>query len=430
MIGTLTGTVKTWNLMGSTRKFGEVTLQYAAANELFMPFRYNALTGKGEQRNIDTPHLRKLKKAMESGDYTPTPGSVSLRKKHRDAIKYETRDDGTETFTLEVDSNDPLPLTDAGHRMEAITAIVKEAKTKLALAKTEKDKAGFQKTIDEATKLPITFTVYLDGDAQRDFVRLQAGRSVDASHLFSLKVQQKVLGEPEYKQAMDIAKHLHQNGNSPFKNCIRFDSRGQSPIPISTLCSKGASDLGTSLLGLARIGRLPTKPFPAETLANCVISAYQELKAKAPEVLAAGKVLTPIGDGGTKGSATMLIGVGICVAQRMAILGLEQPNETILEDLVTVAREMLNEDVSGGFSGPVKRQLMGRFARLFFAADEVAKHDELPVSLLRTLSASAFASTAPPKDVPATETPAVETEVTTESLDKLCETQAEPAIAA
>src|SRR5262249_44933322 len=68
---TLTGTVKTWKLSGHTRRFAEVSLPYGKASELFMPVRYNAMTGKGEQRDINPAHLRKLKRAMEAGEYTP-----------------------------------------------------------------------------------------------------------------------------------------------------------------------------------------------------------------------------------------------------------------------------------------------------------------------------------------------------------------------
>src|SRR5262249_18700252 len=177
MIQTLVGTVKTWKLFEHTRQFAEVTLPYTEANELFMPVRYNGLTGMGEQRVILPAHLRKLKKAMEAGQYTPTPASAGLRNKHREAVRYEKHSDGTVTFRLEVDSNDPLPLTDGGHRMEAIRRIIKETEEKLALAKDDCEKAKLQAQRDEARNLPVTVTIYLDGEPQRDFINLQAGRN-------------------------------------------------------------------------------------------------------------------------------------------------------------------------------------------------------------------------------------------------------------
>src|SRR5262249_1650502 len=160
-------------------------LPYGKASELFMPVRYNAMTGKGEQRDINPAHLRKLKRAMEAGEYTPTPGSVGLRKKHREALVIEASPGIGETFRLTVNSDGPLPLTDAGHRMEALALLVKETKAEVEKAKDDKGKAEARAKLDEILALPLTFTVHLDGDSQRDFVNLQEGRPVDPAHLFS-----------------------------------------------------------------------------------------------------------------------------------------------------------------------------------------------------------------------------------------------------
>ena len=60
----------------------------------------------------------------------------------------------------------------------------------------------------------------------------------------------------------------------------------------------------------------------------------------------------------------------------------------------------LDEAVNGGFSGPLKRQLMGKFARAFFTAAgfDGDRHDGLPLSLLKVLSASTFAAAPLPKE--------------------------------
>jgi hypothetical protein len=395
MMQTLTGTVRTWKLFGHTRQFSEVTLPYREATELFMPVPYNGLSGKGEQRDINPAHLRKLKKAMEVGNYTPTPGSVGLRNNHRDALARQTHSDGTQTFSLEVNRNDPLPLTDAGHRMQALGAIVKELQVRLGKAADETERAKLQAQLDEVQALPITFTLYLDGDPQKDFVNLQAGRTVDSAQMFSLRVQQA--GDDPCKLAFEVAKKLHNKNESPFKNTIRFDSRGPMPLPVSNLCGKGGSDLATSLVGLAKVSLAAETPLGAGALAGCVVAAYQALKTKAPELIGEGKVLTPIAEAGTKGSATMMIGLGICLAHRMVQLGQDKPSQPLLDDLVGAAQATMNESVKGGFSGPAKRQLMGRFARVFYAGENVAKHDGLPISLLKTLSASAFGAEPLPK---------------------------------
>src|SRR5262249_3616662 len=150
---------------------------------------------------------------------------------------------------------------------------------------------------------------------------------------------------------------------------IRFDSRGLTALPVSTLCAKGASDLGTSLVGLAKVGLASGAAWDAERLAGCVVAAYQGLQKQAPQLLEEGKALTP-GAIGTRGSATMLIGLGICLAYRTMLLGRDKPDE-LLTGMVDTAKGTFDEKVNGGFSGPMKRQLLGWFARLFFATDAV-----------------------------------------------------------
>lgn len=388
----LSGVVRTWALMGNSRQFSEITLPFAEANELFMPVRYNGTSGQGEQRAICPSHQRKLQLAMERGDFTPTPISVSLRKKHREALQYPPGE--TRTFSLVVDSDDPLSLTDGGHRIESLFQIVKEAKVAWAKASTDEERAKLQAIIDEANSLPITATIYLDGNPQTDFVNLQLGRTVDAAHLFSLKVQRKILSDPEFKLAIDTAKQLNKDEVSPFANLIRFDSKENKSLvkklPISTLCAKGASDISTSLIGLAQVGLAGrNKVLDATALASLVTKLYQALKTDAATLLEEGMVLTPILAGGTKGSATMLLGVATCVA-------FAESSEAVA-DAVATAKQTLNVKVEGGFSGPMKRKLMGEFAREFFKNYGGEKHEGIPVELLRILSCSAFGVSPIPK---------------------------------
>src|SRR5258708_7864359 len=165
MLKTLIGPVKTWKLFGNVRTFSEVTVPYGEFAELFVPVHYNALTGLGEQRDICPAHLRKLKNAMESGKYTPTPASAGLGKKHLDALVIQEG-----AFTLSVSSDPPLPLTDGGHRREALAAILNELNEKVAAATDEKEKKKLQAEIEGVLALPVTVTLYLNGDTQIDFV--------------------------------------------------------------------------------------------------------------------------------------------------------------------------------------------------------------------------------------------------------------------
>src|SRR5262249_15115626 len=154
-------------------------------------------------------------------------------------------------------------------------------------------------------------------------------------------------------------------------NTIRFDSRGVQTLPISTLCSAGASDIATSLVGLARVGvKVGVKD--AAKLAGALVAAYQAIKAydEAHEdefgLLETGKVLTPIGNDGKRGQATMMVGLATCLVYRCGVSGHEAPTDNDLAKLVAAAKVTLGRDVEGNFSGPDKRKLMGRFADAFF----------------------------------------------------------------
>lgn len=391
MKATISGPVRTWRLGKNERRYVEVNLSFEMASQLFSPFRYNALTGQGEQRDISAKHSRDLQRDIQGGNYTPTSGAVGLRKDHREKAVYEGGN-----FFLEVDSDNPLPLLDHGHTMDAIASIAKEARAGLEAATTEKEKGPFQATLDEVMALPIGFTIHLGGDTQSDFINLQAGKTVDRSHLFSLKVQKKVLDSPELKLALDIAKLLHRQEKTPFSKNVRFDSRGSNALPVTTLCAKGASDLSTSLVGLARVGLSAEPPVSAKALADCVSLAYRHLEAKAPQLLADGMVLAPIFDGGTRGSATVMVGLAILLAHRMIENGLDSP-ESLLDEMVECAEATLNVSLRGGFSVQEKRRLMNELARDWYHRDATTKHQGLPISLLNTLSPSAYGVSAPPK---------------------------------
>jgi hypothetical protein len=402
MIGKLTGTYCVWNLLGHARMYADITIPYSDAVQYVMAVRYNALTGKGEQREIFDAHCKKLKREMEEGNFTPTQVSAGLRKSHRDNLKL---DEKNLTFVLKVDSDDPLPQTDGGHRGEAIARILKGLTQKLEAAEGE-DKVKIQGQIDALEALPVGIRIYFDGNPQKDFTNLQAGRTVDKAHMLSLRIQQKVLDDPSFKVAFEVAKLLNKTEGSPVQNSIRFDSRGVAPLPISTLCQKAGSDIATSLIGTAKIGLFGDKPADSTFLAHCVMKTFKSLTAKAPELLEAGKVLTPIGNSGTKGSATLMIGLANCLAYRVRMGGKSLPSDRDVAQAVDAAKETLDREVAGNFSGPVKRSLMGKFAKQYFADLECDKHQGVPVGLIQILSSSTFGVDPLPKAPKATKTKA------------------------
>lgn len=389
MIETIRGAVHTWKIGNHVRKFGVVTLPYREARELAMKFVYNASQGRGEQRTINASHAKKLSKAMQDGEYTPAPASASLTKEQRKKLLL-----ANDQFTLEIDSADPLHLIDASHRFEGMELLLAELGQKLKVAEEEKLRLRLQEDIDEILVLPITLTVYFDGNAQRDFIALQSGRPADKAQIFSLQVQHKQFTDPAFKLAVQVGDLLQKAPEGPFHNLIRFDSRGKAPFPISTLCAKGSADLAFSLIGLAKVGL--AQELDAEALAHCVSVTYKTLVKEAPALIEEEKILSSPSIG-TKGAATMLLGLATLVAYRSAAEGHKKPTSEILRDMATLAGETLDRKVSGGFSGSLKRELLGTFARAFLEDVDEPAHDDLPLGLLRALSASTYGASPLPK---------------------------------
>jgi hypothetical protein len=394
MVGKLTGVFTRWTLCGNERLHGTVqNLPYCEAKEYIMAVRFNGQTGKGQQRELVEAHVNRLKKEMVAGNYTPTNVSAACSKEHRESLKLN----GDGTFELPVNSDNPLLHTDGGHRFEALKRLIEELEQKSQKADGE-EKERLSRWLEQARNVPLTVTVYFDGDAAWDFIRLQKGRAVDSTHLLSLKVHQKMLNDKAVHTGFQVARLLHKQEGSPIHHQVRFDSRGELPLPVSTVCSSGSSDIGTSLVGLARVGLMGEKAKEAVWLAGTVTAAFKALQKDAPILLADGKVLTPLSEGGTKGSTTMLIGVGVVLAYRLSVLGHEAPTEEDLSRLVESAKYALDETVAGNFSGPTKRRLLGVFARHYLTDLPGEKHDGFPVGLLRTLSASAFGAGPLPRE--------------------------------
>lgn len=414
------GNVRVWGLTEAKREYVNLQTTYGEARRLFKSDPYSALSGKGEQRGVVVNHAKMLRREMEGGTFTPTSFHVGVRKNQTKNVKFEEHE-GVRYATLTVDMLDTIPLTNGGHRFQALAWIredaelaIKEAKAVEAKAKTDEEKAEAAKIVAEAEAYldlvdsqPIEAILLLNGNTQDDFINLQRGKAVDQSHMLSLKIARGVASDkPHLKMASNIAKVLNGLQGSPFYRQIRFDSRGMAPLPLSTLCPKGASDLATSLSGLAKVGLSFGKEKNAEWLAGVIESTYKLLAEKAPTLVEQGKVLTPPPNG-TKGSATLLIGIAVAAAYRMCIQNEERMSDRTKAALVEAAKETLDNDVNGNFSGPAKRKLIGAFTVEFFGdLSAVEKHEDVPTGLLKLLSPSAYGVSPLPKAKKETPTPA------------------------
>ncbi len=370
---TINSKVEQFGIGDKKRKYVVITTDFENAKKLFSAERYRCDSGAGEQRELVMAHVKTIRKEIEDGNFTPTSVTVGLRKNEQGSsgLSLSEKDGSLE---LSVAPGVTLPLLDGGHRFSAMELLYENALYK-----------------DDIGKSAITALVMLDGSTKKDFLNLQKGRPVDKSHIHSLSIQEKLLKGKDVAAvtlAYETAKLLNSTPDGVFFNQIRFDSRGVSGIPISSLNSKGASDIATSLVGGAKIAVAAGKD--AAWLARCINTAYLYLKTKASELLDVGMKLTPPPQG-TKGSATMLIGMGNMLAYRLYIQDLNNADTKDVTKLIEAAKQTLAAPVNGNFSGPMKRDAMGAFSEVFFAdmVDD-KKYYGVPLKLVKLLSISTF----------------------------------------
>jgi len=364
--------VNTIGVKDKKRSYIVITTTFSEAKKWFSSEKYNIDTGGGEQRDLVQSHVRILKKELEEGNFTPTSISVGLKDSQRSAIK-RTESDGYPKAGIFLTNGDTLPLLDGGHRMAALSLLSQVPEYK-----------------NDIENSCVTALLILDGNTKKDFLNLQRGRQVDKSHLHSLSVQANLIDKKNNDiilMSYNVARHLNTDVKSPFYRQIRFDSSGISGVPIASLSAKGASDIATSLVGGAKIAKWANRD---ETwLAKCIATAYEKLLEKAPNLLNGGMKLCPP-PSGTKGSATMLIGVGNMLAYRLAACQREEANEDDINKMVEICQRHFSNPLDGNFSGPTKRSGMGAFSADYFADLQVDKHENIPTKLVNLFSVSTF----------------------------------------
>lgn len=351
------------------REWISVNIPFSEARQVFKPEQYSADTGEGEQRGLVEGNVKVIRAAVDNKDFTPCSVGVGLRP---DQQKYVKRTEDGKAI-VEIPDAVTLPVLDGGHRLEVFERLLTDGK-------------------QEVLGWDVPVMLHLNGDPKRDFLNLQKGRPVDKAHMQSLQVQTNLLPEKHAASislAYKLAKALSADKDSPFYNQMRFDTRGASGIPVSSFTSKNASDLATSLVGAAKILQLAQKN--ESWYVSVLLEAFKAIKAFAPETTDLGKMLCPP-PSGTKGSATMIIGVANMYAYRLMLTGKEPSDKLELAALVKAVKLTMAQSVRGTFSGPVKRKTMQDFADKLFA-DAVKSADTcqgVPAALVTLLSVSTF----------------------------------------
>jgi hypothetical protein len=327
---------------------------------------YSAITNLGEQRDADKNHVKRLKKAMLKGEFTPCAMSAGLRQSHTNDCKI---DHDTKKVILKLDPSNPIPLTDGGHRTRALKEIWDEG-----------DVAVKRKV--ESCTFPVT--IQLDSAyVSQDFLHLQEGLKMDKSHLASLKMaSDNYTGEQ--KQIMNLGKQvllqLHHNDQSHLFGQIKFSSSDASPFGWESLLKFSGSDLSTSMVTGCRL-YIKYKQEDVNLLVNCYTQAYQALRRYGttetmtiggaeitePVILMEKKLLRPMILSGTKGGSRLIVGLGNCLAFRKIYLREQQITPADMEHLARSAEAVLDAHADGNMNTARLRTEMGRFAREYFS---------------------------------------------------------------
>jgi hypothetical protein len=370
------GQIRDWNLNKAEgrRRYIEVSVPFSVARLCFRTDVFG-VEEEGEQRESIDAWVKRLKKEIASGNFTPTQFGVGLRQRHRDKINLNKN-----TAALTISESDPFPILDGGHRFAA-----------LELLREETEGTPFSKLVDN---LPIGVRVYLDGNPRVDFINLQAGKPVHPSHILMMRIKENLLNKDlfaTYQFAQVVAELLNENVESPFYHQIRF-SGGSAPLVFSALATKGGSDTATSLIGGAKLALEHKKT--SEWYANVVVEVFKQIKRLVPDALNAGRLLCPPPNG-KKGSASLLVGIANVIAFREILTEKEFDFGDWFKDCVD---EVFNTRVTGNaLSGPGKRMLLKDFTTGFFddicggSEPKVANHFGIPMPLVRLFGAGSFA---------------------------------------
>lgn len=373
----------TWTLGDNPIKFCVIQGEYKKIRRYFKPLQYNAKTGEGVQRKLIDKWVKKIKSEMSKGRYSPTIAYATVEQIHHDKglVTVHHR-----KVKITGDINYPISLTDSQHRFAAMEKIRAES-------------AKMQWKIDAQ---PIMVQVNLNTNPVEDFLNYQKGRPTDKTHVLSMKITKGMLEDNKkeiYQNALKIAECLNSDPKSPFYNNILLETGGTGRIPLKSIMGDNASDFSTSLIAGGRIIQL-TK-LSVEDITQSIINSYDLLIKNSPHLFEQHKLLClPSKGQGTKGAATIIIGVGCLAAYAQYHFGHEDffENDDNVAEFLDCCEEVFTRNANNNLSGPSKRQIMGEFARaLFKNTPEDVCWDGIPKELLTLIGTSAYNAKGLPK---------------------------------
>lgn len=374
--------IRTWNTGGSAIRYTTMSMKYKDVKKYFKPRIFEMTTGTGEQRQNAISHVNRLAGDMVDGLYSPDTWHSAVP----DELfgSQVEMDDDKNTVTIDLKEDSPLPLVNGFHRESALAKLAKGENTGIG--------------IDDQ---PIELLIYLDGEPKQHFLNLQKAKAVDKSHLMSLSRNIPETMSDVVKTAYDLAKLLNENQDSPFYHQVRFVA-GKLLMPVNTICSHSSGELICSLVGTAKLAESLGKTKEEACEAFCKWWKY--LSSEYNTAFSEGKLLAPPHKNGSKGSATLIVGL----INLLIWYDWNESDEQEIQDAIENSLVLLNEKVNHNLSAPHKRLHMQHFAVKLFenylekkrgeleAAGELEKFDKVhwfnvPRSIVTTLSCGCFA---------------------------------------
>lgn len=389
---------------GSKVQWFVTNLPYKQVRRVLEVQPYDLIKQTGVQRGTIRNHVNKLKSEMLKGEFTPAGWSGSVLDSHLKNLKIDVNKG---TVTLIVSERNPLAIIDGGHRYAALEAIRDKADKQL------------QTALDNLT---ITVQIYLDPEAVRkNFKNLQAGRPVSKSHMKimeDIEASKKKGIDPSDKKAFvkELSRQVvwllnrdegDDRGPEFISGDVNFTTVGEKHMEYASITTTGGSDIATSVAGGARVTQYYRSLFPGgideqrDFLVACYKAIWEGIEHHAPKaeqvdatdgkriiypaIVGPGMTLRPNKKKGTKGGTGLLLMLGNMLAFR-ALAVRREPKivATDVKKLVDSAVATLHGPVSGGNSGPIKRQLTGEFVREFFE-DVVQQDDENDVRKMEAI---------------------------------------------
>ena len=371
---TISGHVYDSAILGNKgQRYMNVTLPFRDIKDIVTIEQYNASTGRGVQRGALNAHQNKLAKAMENNSYTPAPFTAMLRSSAAKSLVVDNKGFANIEF---IRGKDSLVSLDGSQRNGSLQKLLDSSEDETAK--------------ESVLNMPIPLIVLLDGSAKEHFLNANSGKAIDTLQTMVMKAkghigQKKGMGDV-MAEAVNMASLMNKDKNSPFYNLIRMDVQSNQAIKATTLMSTGSSDIGTSLVGLAKI--TAKSKVEREVACGYVTSIFDAFSAAHPTLIEHDRPLAAP-NVGSKGAATMWIGLGNLLAY--AAYTAEECTDEMVGLLVSCAYDQFKgEKIQGSFTSAYKREKSGAIAKEFFAGSEEDNHEGVPLGLVTLLSASTF----------------------------------------